>query len=76
LSWEKVGVSVVSKPVAHGSGLYLRVLKNLVEAYDLWTAEMVEFTIERVKRPELGNATLSEKRDIPRNEKRKGRGEP
>jgi len=72
VSWEKIGVSVVSKPAAHGSGLYLRILKNLVEAYDLWNAEMVEFTIDRVKRPEPGNATLSEKGDIPRDEKRKG----
>jgi len=75
VSWEKIGVTVVSKPASHGSGLYLRVLKNLVEAYDLWTAEMVEFTIDRVRRPEPGNATLSEKRGIPKSEKRKGEAE-
>jgi len=72
MSFEKIGVTLVMKPAAHGSGLYLRVPKRICEAYDLFAADVVEFTIDRVKRPEPGNATLSEKGDIPRDEKRKG----
>jgi len=75
VSWEKIGVTVVSKPAAHSSGLYLRIPKKMCEAYDLSYAEMVEFTIERMLRREPGNATLSEKRGIPKNEKRKGEDE-
>jgi len=71
VSWEKIGVSIVSKPAAHGSGLYLRIPKKMCEAYDLWKAKMVEFTVDRALRPEPGNVTLSEKRDIPKDEKRK-----
>lgn len=52
MSWEKVGVTVVGKPASHGSGLYLRVKKDVADAYDLYTAEKVEFEIKRVKRPE------------------------
>jgi hypothetical protein len=47
-TWEKVGIRLVSKPAAHGSGLYLRIPKKTVDAYDLWTAEVIEFTVERV----------------------------
>jgi len=50
LSWEKIGVTVVSKPVAHGSGLYVRIAKGIAEAYDLFTAEKVEMTIDRALR--------------------------
>jgi len=75
VSWEKIGVTIVCKPAAHSSGLYLRVPKKAVEAYDLWTAEMVEFTIERVKRPEGGSQDIAESRDFPRSKKRKGEAE-
>jgi len=75
VSWEKVGITVVGKPAAHSSGLYLRIPKKVCEAYDLFRAQMVVFTIERILGPAPGNATLSEKRDIPRNEKRKGEAE-
>lgn len=50
MSWEKIGVTIVSEPKAHGSGLYLRVEKRVVDAYDLRTAEQVEFEIKRAKR--------------------------
>jgi len=50
MSWEKIGVTVVAKPVAHGAGIYLRVPKKVVEAYDLITADDVEITIDRAKR--------------------------
>jgi len=73
MSWEKVGVTVASKPAAMGSGLYLRVPKNLVEAYDLWTVKMVEFTIERAKRLEPGERNVSEK---PLRPKREGERQP
>jgi len=52
VSWEKINVTIVCKPASHGSGLYLRVPKKLVEAYDLWAADVIEFTLERAKRPE------------------------
>jgi len=52
VSWEKIGVTVVAKPVAHGSGIYLRIPKRVVEAYDLITAQEVEVTVQRAKRPE------------------------
>jgi len=75
VSWEKVGITVVGKPAAHSSGLYLRIPKKVCEAYDLFRAQMVVFTIERILGPAPGNATLSEKRGIPKNEKRKGEAE-
>jgi len=68
MSWEKVRVTVLVKPAAHGSGLYLRVPKNLVEAYSLWAAETVEYTLERVKKPAPENATPSVKRGVSQRE--------
>jgi len=53
MSWEKIGVTVVSKPVAHGAGIYLRVPKRVVQAYDLYTALDVEVTIDRARRGHL-----------------------
>jgi len=50
VSWEKVGVTIVTEPKAHGSGIYLRVPKKVVEAYDLIAAEAIEVTIDRAKR--------------------------
>jgi len=47
--------------------------KNLVEAYDLWTVKMVEFTIERAKRLEPGERNVSEK---PLRPKREGERQP
>jgi len=47
--WVKVGIRLVCKPAAHGSGLYLRIPKRTVDAYDLFKAEVVEFTVERVQ---------------------------
>jgi len=69
MSWEKVGVTIVGKPVSHGGGLYVRIPKKTVDAYVLHTGLYIEVTVDRVKRPEPGNATLSEKRCIPKNEK-------
>ena len=67
MGWKKIGVTTVVAPAAHGSGLYLRVKKDLVDAYDLWNAKKVEFTIERVKRPEPGSSTvLTKRRASPR----------
>jgi len=48
--WEKVGVMIVVKPAAYGGGLYLRVPKRIAEAYELYTAEVVEFEVKRVRR--------------------------
>jgi hypothetical protein len=45
--WVKMGIRIVSKPAAHGSGLYLRIPKKTVEAYGLWNSEVIEFTVER-----------------------------
>jgi len=56
VTWEKVGVRVVSKPVAHGSGCYLRVPKAVREAYDLFNAEAVEIEIVRVQRKAVSPA--------------------
>jgi hypothetical protein len=50
VSWEKIGVTIVTEPKAHGSGIYLRVPKNVVDAYELVTAEKIEVTIDRAKR--------------------------
>jgi len=50
VSWEKIGVTIVTEPKAHGSGIYLRVPKKVVQAYDLVVAEAIEVTIDRVKR--------------------------
>jgi len=56
VSWEKIGVTVVAKPVAHGAGIYLRIPKRLVQAYDLITAEEIEITVDRAKRKQLAEA--------------------
>jgi len=45
----KIGVTVVAKPVAHGAGIYLRIPHQVVEAYDLLSAVVVETTIDRAK---------------------------
>jgi len=50
VSWEKIGVTIVTEPKAHGSGIYLRVPKKVVEAYELISAEAIEVTIDRAKR--------------------------
>jgi len=68
MSWEKIGVTQIVKPAGHSGGLYLRILKETVDAYDLWTAEAVEYTIERVKRPAQENATPSVKRGVSQRE--------
>jgi len=52
MSWEKIGVTLVVKPSAHSSGLYIRILKRYADAYELWGVEALEFTIQRVKRKE------------------------
>ena len=51
MSWEKIGITVVSEPKKHGSGVYLRVGKKVVDAYDLLGADKIEFQIRRVRRP-------------------------
>jgi len=75
VSWEKIGVTVVGKPAAHSSGLYLRIPKKVCEAYDLFRAQMVVFTIERVLGPAPGEANLSEKGRVPKKEAEKGEAE-
>lgn len=50
MSWEKIGVTVISKPVAHGSGIYIRIPKNVATAYELYTAEKIEVRLERARR--------------------------
>jgi len=75
VSWEKIGVTVVGKPAAHSSGLYLRIPKKVCEAYDLFGAQMVVFTIERVLGPAPGEANLSEKGRVPQKEREKGEAE-
>jgi len=57
VSWEKIDVTVVTKPVAHGAGMYLRIPKKVVEAYDLITAEAIEATIHRAKRKQQEGET-------------------
>lgn len=50
MSWEKVGVVIVSAPVARGSGIYIRVRKQICDAYELYTAKAIEVEIRKVKR--------------------------
>jgi len=57
VSWEKIGVTEVSEPKAHGSGIYLRISKRVVQAYDLLTAQVIEFEIKRAKRPPAPETT-------------------
>jgi len=52
VSWEKVGITFVAKPSSTGGGLKVRIPKKTVDAYDLWTAEAIEVTIDRAKRRE------------------------
>ena len=51
MTWQKIGVTLVCSPKAYGSGIYLRIPKETLEAYDLVSAEKIEFEIRRVKRP-------------------------
>jgi len=64
MGWEKVGVTIVGTPISHSGGLYVRIPKKVVDAYELHTGLDIEVTVDRVKRPDTGNATLSEKRCI------------
>jgi len=73
VSWEKIGVTVVGKPAAHSSGLYLRIPKKVCEAYDLFKAQMVVFTIERVLGPAPGSQEIRE--SLGSDKKKKGKGE-
>jgi len=50
MSWEKLNLDLVAKPAQHGGGLYLRIPKKIASAYELYSAELVEFTIKRVRR--------------------------
>jgi hypothetical protein len=52
MGWDKIGIKVVSKPISHSGGLYVRIPKKVVEAYELHTGLDVEVTVDRVKRPE------------------------
>jgi len=47
-TWVKVGITIVGKPGVRGSGLAIQLPKKTCDAYDLWTAEAAEITIERV----------------------------
>ena len=51
MRWEKIGVTLVCSPKAYGSGIYLRIPKETLEAYELGGAEKIEFEIKRVRRP-------------------------
>ena len=57
MSWQKIGVTLVSSPKAYGSGIYLRIPKETAEAYDLFNAEKIEFEIRRVRRPPAAEKT-------------------
>lgn len=52
MSWEKIGITFNAKPTSSGEGLRVNIPKKTVAAYDLWTAEVLEVTIERAKRKE------------------------
>jgi len=57
MKWEKIGVTVVSGPKAYGSGVYLRIPKSVARAYELYSAEEIEFEIKRVRRPSAAEKT-------------------
>jgi len=59
--WEKVGVTIVGKPLSTSGGLYVRIPKRVVDAYELHTGLDIEVTVDRVKRPDEGNVTTSDK---------------
>jgi len=52
VSWEKIGITFVVKPASTGGGLKVRIPKDVVEAYDLWTAQKVEVKLERALKPQ------------------------
>jgi len=58
-----------------GEGLYLYLPKGLTEVHGIWAGDRIKVTLSDLFRPKLGNATLSEKRGISRNKKRKGEAE-
>ena len=59
MTWQKIGVTLVCSPKAYGSGIYLRIPKETLEAYDLVSAEKIEFEIRRVKRPPAAEETAA-----------------
>jgi len=66
---EKLGVTVLTHVSAHGGGLYLYIPRDLVEAYKIHAGNKIEAQFLRLFKPVPGNATSSEKRCIPKNEK-------
>ena len=52
MSWEKIGITIVAKPASTGGALKVTIPKNIVEAYDLWTAQKVEVRLERALKPQ------------------------
>jgi len=47
---EKIGESLLLRLVSHGSGYYLRLPTDFVEALDLQPRDMLKVTIEWVRR--------------------------
>jgi len=45
----------VVKPAAYGGGLYLRIPKKMAEVYELYSVELVEYEIKRVRRRPEGS---------------------
>jgi len=66
---EKLGVTVLTHVSAHGGGLYLYIPRDLVAAYKISAGDKIEAQLQRLFKPERGNATPSEKRCIPKERK-------
>jgi len=57
MSWEKIGITIVARPASTGGALKVTIPKNIVEAYDLWTALKVEVKLERALKPQADKET-------------------
>jgi len=58
--WEKCGVSVISTPAQHGGGLYIRIPKKVVDAYDIAEADYVQIEIVKLGYEEREEPTKGE----------------
>ena len=57
MSWQKIGITIAAKPSFTGGGLKVRIPKKIVEAYDLWKADMIEVEVKRARKPPAAEKT-------------------
>jgi len=57
MSWEKLGITLLGKLSFSGGSHKVTIPKKVVDAYNLWGVDKIEFEIRRVKRPPAAEET-------------------